>query len=333
MLAERPGAYILVGNGEGAAGGCEVHNPPTTSTTPPSPMAPESWRRWSRRSWRDPVAVPRERRRPGTLARRAISGLPSRESTAYVSAQPSCPPSRGPSLTRGWPGAPGSGLEMLQGALLVRAVLYFGQRAAGAAGAGGAAVLRAGAAGPAAAPRRHPAAVGGHPDRAAGLRGDPRPRRAGRAAGQPAGGATCRATSATIGHKLSGLKSAGGLLDRVSGAVYAVGHGMVAQEVAQPADPRRPRRRGPPGRRCRSRSAPPTRPRSRCCSGVAEPLLGPLATAGIVDHPGDLHPAVPGGSARPADPPGRRARPAPDHGGDGRRGLSPVPLLPGADRR
>ncbi len=27
MLAERPGAYILVGNGEGAAGGCEVHNP------------------------------------------------------------------------------------------------------------------------------------------------------------------------------------------------------------------------------------------------------------------------------------------------------------------
>jgi hippurate hydrolase len=27
MLAERPGAYILVGNGEGEAGGCEVHNP------------------------------------------------------------------------------------------------------------------------------------------------------------------------------------------------------------------------------------------------------------------------------------------------------------------
>ncbi len=27
MLAECPGAYILVGNGEGAAGGCEVHNP------------------------------------------------------------------------------------------------------------------------------------------------------------------------------------------------------------------------------------------------------------------------------------------------------------------
>ncbi len=26
MLAERPGAYILVGNGEGEAGGCEVHN-------------------------------------------------------------------------------------------------------------------------------------------------------------------------------------------------------------------------------------------------------------------------------------------------------------------
>jgi hippurate hydrolase len=27
MLAERPGAYILVGNGLGEAGGCEVHNP------------------------------------------------------------------------------------------------------------------------------------------------------------------------------------------------------------------------------------------------------------------------------------------------------------------
>jgi len=27
MLAERPGAYILVGNGTGDAGGCEVHNP------------------------------------------------------------------------------------------------------------------------------------------------------------------------------------------------------------------------------------------------------------------------------------------------------------------
>ena len=27
MLAERPGAYILVGNGTGEAGGCEVHNP------------------------------------------------------------------------------------------------------------------------------------------------------------------------------------------------------------------------------------------------------------------------------------------------------------------
>lgn len=27
MLQERPGAYILVGNGEGEAGGCEVHNP------------------------------------------------------------------------------------------------------------------------------------------------------------------------------------------------------------------------------------------------------------------------------------------------------------------
>jgi amidohydrolase len=27
MLAERPGAYILVGNGAGEAGGCEVHNP------------------------------------------------------------------------------------------------------------------------------------------------------------------------------------------------------------------------------------------------------------------------------------------------------------------
>jgi hippurate hydrolase len=27
MLAERPGAYIMVGNGEGSVGGCEVHNP------------------------------------------------------------------------------------------------------------------------------------------------------------------------------------------------------------------------------------------------------------------------------------------------------------------
>jgi hippurate hydrolase len=27
MMAEVPGAYILVGNGEGEAGGCEVHNP------------------------------------------------------------------------------------------------------------------------------------------------------------------------------------------------------------------------------------------------------------------------------------------------------------------
>ena len=27
MLAERPGAYVLVGNGTGEAGGCEVHNP------------------------------------------------------------------------------------------------------------------------------------------------------------------------------------------------------------------------------------------------------------------------------------------------------------------
>jgi hippurate hydrolase len=27
MLQERPGAYIIVGNGEGQMGGCEVHNP------------------------------------------------------------------------------------------------------------------------------------------------------------------------------------------------------------------------------------------------------------------------------------------------------------------
>ena len=86
---------------------------------------------------------------------------------------------------------------------------------------------------------------------------------------------------ATITHKLAGLQSAGGLIDRLSGAVEAVGRGMGSQEAARrpaPGPPPAPRRR----RRCRSRSAPPDPTAMEMLRRVAEPLLGPLATAGIV---------------------------------------------------
>jgi hypothetical protein len=63
---------------------------------------------------------------------------------------------------------------------------------------------------------------------------------------------------------------------------------------------------------------------------LAGPLLHPLATAGIVLVLVIFILLYRAGPARPDDPPGRRARPAPHHGGDGRRGLPPLALLPGA---
>ncbi len=41
MLEKRPGAYIQIGNGEGA-GGCEVHNPGYDFNEPRCPSAPAS---------------------------------------------------------------------------------------------------------------------------------------------------------------------------------------------------------------------------------------------------------------------------------------------------
>ncbi|MFC7692542.1 AI-2E family transporter [Paeniroseomonas aquatica] len=69
---------------------------------------------------------------------------------------------------------------------------------------------------------------------------------------------------ATIGQKLSGLQSAGGLLDRVSGAVQAMGRGIgnEGEAPAKASPPRGPKPRPP----SRSRCMPPTRPRWRCCA-------------------------------------------------------------------
>ncbi|WP_169747408.1 AI-2E family transporter [Belnapia moabensis] len=82
---------------------------------------------------------------------------------------------------------------------------------------------------------------------------------------------------ATIRQKLSGLQSAGGWIDRLSGAVQAVGHGMGGREGPAPAvsgDPVRP----PMPVEIHTPDPTPF----DMLRSVAEPLLGPLATAGIV---------------------------------------------------
>ncbi|WP_052213681.1 AI-2E family transporter [Belnapia sp. F-4-1] len=81
----------------------------------------------------------------------------------------------------------------------------------------------------------------------------------------------------TIREKLSGLQSAGGWIDRLSGAVQAVGHGMGGREGPTPAvsgDPVRP----PMPVEIHTPDPTPF----DMLRSVAEPLLGPLATAGIV---------------------------------------------------
>ncbi|RYJ02412.1 MAG: AI-2E family transporter, partial [Acetobacteraceae bacterium] len=219
---------------------------------------------------------------PGRFAREVASGLPSRNPRPMSDTRPANLPSRGPSLTRGLAaaGAPGSGMEMLQGALLVMAVLYFGQELLVPLVL---AVLLSFVLAPLvrilrriAIPR--PVAVivtvllactlflgiGGLVGRQASLLAENLP-----------------TYQATIGHKLSGLQSAGGLLDRVSGAVQAMGRGINTEPeaTAKPAGP---------ATRTEAQAPIPVEVRTpdptamEMLRRVAEPLLGPLATAGIV---------------------------------------------------
>ncbi|MDB5372904.1 MAG: hypothetical protein JWP04_1546 [Belnapia sp.] len=211
---------------------------------------------------------------------------------------PDAPPapafSRGPALPRGLSaaGAPGSGLQLLQGALLVMAVLYFGQDLLVPLVL---AVLLSFVLAPVvrllrriAIPR--PVAVvvtvllacavifgiGGLVGRQATLLAENLP-----------------TYQATIGHKLSGLRSSGGLLDRLTGAVQAVGRGMgEAEAPARGTGPNAGPNTGGPaaGPAGRSSVTPPLPVEIRTpdptafemLRKVAEPLLGPLATAGIV---------------------------------------------------
>jgi hypothetical protein len=62
MLEKVPGAFINIGNG-GGEGGCEVHNPATTSTTRSSPSARRCGHAWWRPSWRRTRGDQRLRRR------------------------------------------------------------------------------------------------------------------------------------------------------------------------------------------------------------------------------------------------------------------------------
>ncbi|SDB72739.1 AI-2E family transporter [Belnapia rosea] len=190
--------------------------------------------------------------------------------------RPAPTPSRG--LTAA--GTPGSGLQMLEGAILVVAVLYFGQELLVPLVL---AVLLAFVLAPvvrlmrrAYVPRSAAVVVsvlltcaiifgiGGLVGRQATLLAENLP-----------------TYQATIRQKLSGLQSAGGLIDRLSGAVQAVGQGMGGHETppsagatASPSDATRP------PLPVEIRTPDPTS--LEMLRRVAEPLLGPLATAGIV---------------------------------------------------
>ena len=202
-------------------------------------------------------------------------------SDAQPAPAPAPPPGRARSLTRGLAaaGAPGSGLEMLQGALLVMAVLYFGQELLVPLVL---AVLLSFVLAPVvrllrriAIPR--PIAVvvtvllactiffgiGGLVARQASLLAENLP-----------------TYQATIGHKLSGLQSAGGLLDRVSGAVQAMGRGITPEAETAPKADTATRAAAPAPIAVEVHTPDPTA--MEMLRRVAEPLLGPLATAGIV---------------------------------------------------
>jgi predicted PurR-regulated permease PerM len=84
---------------------------------------------------------------------------------------------------------------------------------------------------------------------------------------------------ATIRQKLSGLQGASSWLDRVSGAVQAVGHGM-GGATEPPAARAAPESDARPPLPVEIRTPDPTP--VDMLRRVAEPLLGPLATAGIV---------------------------------------------------
>ena len=175
-------------------------------------------------------------------------------------------------------------MQMLQGVLLIGAVLYFGRellvplvlavllsfvlaplvrllrRIAGAAGRWAVILTVIFAC----------AVIGRH-------------RRAGRPAGHPAGG---QPAELPVHHRPEAVRAEErrGLLDRISGAIYTVGHGVVAQEVAQPARP------APPPTAAEAAAGPPVPVEIRTpdptavevLQRVATPLLGPLATAGMV---------------------------------------------------
>jgi predicted PurR-regulated permease PerM len=84
---------------------------------------------------------------------------------------------------------------------------------------------------------------------------------------------------ATIRQKLSGLQGASSWLDRVSGAVQAVGHGM-GGATEPPTARTAPESDARPPMPVEIRTPDPTP--VDMLRRVAEPLLGPLATAGIV---------------------------------------------------
>jgi predicted PurR-regulated permease PerM len=186
------------------------------------------------------------------------------------------PPSRGLSAAA----TPGSGLQILQGGILVVVVLYFGRDLLVPLVL---AVLLSFVLAPlvrllrrAAIPRVAAVvftvllactvvvAIGGLVGRQATLLAENLP-----------------SYQATIRQKLSGLQSAGGLLDRLSGAVEAVGRSLGGPEAAVPPRPRpAARAEAPPPIPVEIHTPDPTA--MEVLRRVAEPLLGPLATAGIV---------------------------------------------------
>ncbi|MDN3565290.1 AI-2E family transporter [Paeniroseomonas aquatica] len=203
-------------------------------------------------------------------------------SGASSAATPSAgPPNRAASLTRGLAaaGAPGSGMEMLQGALLVMAVLYFGQELLVPLVL---AVLLSFVLAPVVRGLRRVAiprpvavvvtvllacaiflGIGALVGRQASLLAENLP-----------------TYQATIGQKLSGLQSAGGLLDRVSGAVQAMGRGIGNEGEAPAKASPTSRTEAPAPIPVEVHAPDPTA--MEMLRRVAEPLIGPLATAGIV---------------------------------------------------
>jgi len=189
-------------------------------------------------------------------------------------------PSRGVAQTRGLAaaGVPGSGLQLLQGALLFAAVLYFARDLLIPLVL---AVLLSFVLAPVArALRRVHVPRGASVLVAVVLAGALIAAMGALVGGQASALAeNLPSYQATIMQKLSGLRASGGVLDRIAGAVHEMGRGATPEAGPPQALPRTPRQVAEP---IPVEIHTPDPTAFAVIRSVAEPLVGPLATAGIV---------------------------------------------------